>query len=232
MIGLGLQNVAHCAVLTPTEVAAYSRRYAIPAARMSVNPLPSYDLYGQLQRLAGPPPFGGAPYLHASGRSSRDYATLFKAVAGLDVKAVIHGRGYNFRGLAIPPNVESGDLASQDEFHRLVYHTLFEVVPLQPRLRPAGSSQVVFAMMMGKPVVATRNPSLIDLVEEGVTGLLVPPRDADAMRAAIRYLLDHPDQAAAMGQAARRRFEERHTFEAFARRAHEIIARVVESAQH
>jgi len=173
LIGLGLRNVAHCAVLTPTEATTYARQYAIPRARISLFALPCYDLYGAIKGRNAPHPYGGEPYLHASGRSSRDYATLINAVTGLPIKAVIHGQGYNFKGLQVPSNVEIGELASRDEFHRLVYHALFEVVPLQPRLRPAGSSQVVFAMMMGKPVVATRNPSLADLVEEGVTGLLV-----------------------------------------------------------
>lgn len=227
LIVLGLKAVTHCTVLTPTEAAAYAQRYALPAARITVSPLPSYDLYEQVQRQAGAPPFGGQPYIHASGRSSRDYATLIQAVTGLPVKAVIHGRGYNFRGLAIPPNVEIGELASADAFHRLVYHALFEVVPVQPRLRPAGSSQIVFAMMMGKPVVATRNPSLADLVEEGVTGLLVEPGSVHAMKEAITYLLDHPDEVARMGAAARQRFLERHRFDHFARCTHQLLKQVV-----
>ena len=228
LIHLGMGTVTHCTVLTSTEAAAYARRYAVPPDRISVSPLPSYDLYGEVQRLAGAHPLGGKPYIHASGRSSRDYAMLVRAVAGLPVEAVIHGRGYNFQGLQIPSNVTIGDLASHDDFHRLVYHAMFEVVPIQPRLRPAGSSQVVFAMMMGKPVVATRNPSLADLVEDGVTGLLVEPGNVAAMRAAILYLLDHPEERARMGAAARLRFEQHHSFEQFAQRTHQLLQQVVQ----
>ena len=228
LIRQGLKNVAHCTVLTATEASAYAERYRIPTEHITISPLPSYDLHAEMQHHAAAHPYGGQPYLHASGRSSRDYATLVKAVTGLPIKAVIHGRGYNFKGLQVPSNVEIGELASRDEFHRLVYHALFEVVPLQPRLRPAGSSQVVFAMMMGKPVVATRNPSLADLVEEGVTGLLVEPGDVAAMRQAIRYLLEHPEEVARMGAAARRRFEERHSFEQFARNTHQLLQQVAQ----
>lgn len=231
LIHLGIKTVAHATVLTPTEATAYARRYAIPAGRITVSPLPSYDLYNEVQAQAATHPYAGEPYIHASGRSSRDYATLVAAVASLPIKAVIHGRGYNFRGLTIPSNVAIGDLASREEFHRLVYHALFEVVPLQPRLRPAGSSQVVFAMMMGKPVVATRNPSLADLIEDGVTGLLVEPGNANAMRQAIRHLLEHPAEITRMGIAARQRFEQRHSFEQFARHTHQILQQVHQAAQ-
>ena len=172
LVHLGARTIDHLTVQTPTEAAAYARQFALPPARITVTPLPSYDLYPDMQRQAVAHPYNGQPYIHASGRSGRDYATLVKAVAGLNVKTVIHGRGYNFQGLEIPPNVEMGEFASRAEFHRLVYHALFEVVPLQPHLRPIGASQVVFAMMMGKPVVATHVISLGDIVEEGVTGLL------------------------------------------------------------
>lgn len=231
LIRLGIRSVAHCTVLTPTEAAAYARRYAIPPDRITVSPLPSYDLAAGVRQRSGAHPFDGQPYLHASGRSSRDYATLIRAVAGLPVRAVIHGRGYNFRGLAIPPNVTIGELVAHDEFQRLVYHALVEVVPVQPRLRPAGSSQVIFAMMMGKPVVVTRNPSLADLVEDGVTGLLVAPGDVAAMRRAIVRLLEHPEEVARMGAAARLRFEQRHSFEQFARRTHQLLQQVVQQSK-
>jgi glycosyltransferase involved in cell wall biosynthesis len=231
LIRLGMRGVDHCTVLARAEAEAYARRYAIPANRITVSALPSYDLLHDVQRRAMEPPYGGAPYLHASGRSSRDYATLVQAVAGLDVKVVIHGRGYNFKGLTLPANVDIGEFASQAEFQRLVYHALFEIVPLQPRLRPAGSSQVVFAMMMGKPVVATRNASLVDFVDHGVTGLLVAPQDVSALRGAILDLLEHPEDVTRMGAAARQRYEQRHTFEQFARNTRQVLLEIHQAAQ-
>jgi glycosyltransferase involved in cell wall biosynthesis len=145
---------------------------------------------------------------------------------GLDVKAIVHGRGYNFKGLAIPPNVEVGEMVPQHEYYQLIYHSLFEVVPLQPALHPGGGSQVVQAMMMGKAVVATRTAALTEYVEHGVTGLLVEPQNVAEMRAAISFLLEHPRDATRMGAAARRRFEECYTFESFARRVHHLLRQV------
>ncbi len=228
LIGQGLSAVAHALVVAPTEIAAYAQQYRISPDRLSAFALPCYDLVSTLRELDTSASFAGEPFIHASGRSSRDYGTLIRAVAGLPVKAVIHGRGYNFQGLEIPSNVEIGAMVSQEKFHRLVYHALFEVIPIQPRLRPAGSSQVVFAMMMGKPVVVTKNPSLADLVEDGVTGLLVEPDNVAAMREAILYLLEHPEERARMGAAARLRFEQHHSFEQFAQRTHQLLQQVVQ----
>lgn len=226
LIRRALHQVNHITVLTQAEAEEYSRLYGIPTCRIMLNPLPSYDIFEEVRNLTASSRDKSSLYIHASGRSSRDYATLVRAVEGLGVRTVIHGRGYNFKGLHVPPNVEIGDLASREEFRRLVYGAAIEVVPLKPQLRPAGSSQVVFAMMMGRPVIVTANPSMVDFVEHGVTGLLVEPGSASAMREAIVYLLERPAEAAQMGRAARQRYETIHTFEQFARRTHQILHEV------
>jgi glycosyltransferase involved in cell wall biosynthesis len=59
-------------------------------------------------------------------------------------------------------------------------------------------------------VVATAVGGLPALVEHERTGLLVPPRDPDALAAALRTLLGDPCRAARMGDAARARWQERH----------------------
>jgi glycosyltransferase involved in cell wall biosynthesis len=63
------------------------------------------------------------------------------------------------------------------------------------------------AMMMGKPIVASRVSAIPEIVVDGVTGLLVPPRDPEALAEAILALLQDKEQAEAMGQAGRERVE-------------------------
>ena len=49
------------------------------------------------------------------------------------------------------------------------------------------------AAAMAKPVVATRVTGCVDVVEDGITGVLIPPRDSVALEEAItRYLADPP----------------------------------------
>ena len=70
------------------------------------------------------------------------------------------------------------------------------------------------AMAHGRPVVASAVGGLIDAVEDGVTGLLVPPRDMTALRAAIVRLLGDVDLRDCLGSAARSTARERFSWSA------------------
>ncbi|MFH8341683.1 glycosyltransferase family 4 protein [Streptomyces sp. AM6-12] len=65
------------------------------------------------------------------------------------------------------------------------------------------------AMASGVPVVAPAVGGPLDLVDHGRTGLLVPPRDAEAVRDAVRSLAGDPERRAAFGAAARALVEDR-----------------------
>ena len=64
------------------------------------------------------------------------------------------------------------------------------------------------AMAAGLPVVATAVGGNAEAVVDGVTGLLVPPRDPAALGAALAALLADPDRARALGAAGRARVDE------------------------
>jgi glycosyltransferase involved in cell wall biosynthesis len=59
------------------------------------------------------------------------------------------------------------------------------------------------ALASGTPVVASRAGGLPQAIDDGRTGRLVPERDAAALASAIRWLLEHPDDARRIGAAAR-----------------------------
>jgi len=64
------------------------------------------------------------------------------------------------------------------------------------------------AMAAGKPVVATRSGGPEELVEEGITGLLVPVGDPDRLSDAILRVLGNGERAAEMGRRGRERVTE------------------------
>lgn len=74
------------------------------------------------------------------------------------------------------------------------------------------------AMACGRPIVATAVGALTDVVDDGVTGLLVPPQSASAAALAVRQLLSAPGLRVAMGEQARTRaqdtFDWRHVAQA------------------
>ncbi|MEN9416477.1 MAG: hypothetical protein RI988_97 [Pseudomonadota bacterium] len=70
---------------------------------------------------------------------------------------------------------------------------------------------LVEAFASALPVIASRLGSLADLVEHGVTGLLVEPADPAALAQAMRWALAHPERMREMGRAARARYEALYT---------------------
>jgi glycosyltransferase involved in cell wall biosynthesis len=70
------------------------------------------------------------------------------------------------------------------------------------------------AMAAGRPVVASAVGGLLDLVVDGETGLLVPPRDVQALRAALERLLADGELRQKLGAAGRERVRERFSWPA------------------
>jgi glycosyltransferase involved in cell wall biosynthesis len=77
-------------------------------------------------------------------------------------------------------------------------------------------------MAAARPLIATKVGGLPDLLEDGVTGLLIPPGDAGALAEAVKALLDDPARAEAMGRAARARWEEHYSLAPFFQRTQAV----------
>jgi glycosyltransferase involved in cell wall biosynthesis len=84
------------------------------------------------------------------------------------------------------------------------------VLPSRSEAFPNGAIE---AMAAGLPVVASAVGGLLDLIDDGRTGRLVPPGDPEALAAALRTLIEHPAEAAAMGRAARDVARGRYSFD-------------------
>ena len=81
---------------------------------------------------------------------------------------------------------------------------------------------LIEGMAAGNPVVATRVGGVPDLVDEGETGYLVPPRDPAALAERLGDLLRDPAKRARMGAVARERARERFGLEEIARAYHDL----------
>ncbi|MFI1444397.1 glycosyltransferase family 4 protein [Streptomyces fructofermentans] len=152
---------------------------------------------------------GGEPIVGYVGRLAPEkQVELLAGACSLDgVRLVVVGDGPSLPGLgqALPGAVflgrrTGGELArifaSLDVFvHTGPYETFCQTVQE--------------AMASGVPVVAPAAGGPLDLVAHGRTGLLVPPRDATAVRDAVRALVADPGIRAEYGAEARRAVEGR-----------------------
>ncbi len=113
-----------------------------------------------------------------------------------------------------------GDLEKQTEELRITHRVIFtgwrNDIPrliadlnllILPSLWEGFGLVLLEAMMMGKPIVASGVSAIPEIVVDGVTGLLVPPRDPEALAEAIIALLQNRERAEAMGRAGRARVE-------------------------
>jgi len=63
------------------------------------------------------------------------------------------------------------------------------------------------AAAMGKPIITTHNRGCREVVEEGVNGILVAPRDPEALARAIIKMIENPEMREKMGVEGRKRAE-------------------------
>jgi len=71
------------------------------------------------------------------------------------------------------------------------------------------------AMAMAKPVISTRVAAIPEVVEDGRSGILVPPKDVDMLSDAICYLIEHPEEAKRLGQRGRQIIEQRYNLKRY-----------------
>jgi glycogen synthase len=83
------------------------------------------------------------------------------------------------------------------------------------------------AMACETPVVASAVGGILEVVEDGKTGILVPPARPDDLAAALRRVLDDPAMGRAMGRAGRKRVEDRFSWASIAARTQDVYGEAI-----
>lgn len=91
------------------------------------------------------------------------------------------------------------------------------------------SLSLLEAMAGGAAVVTTRVGDSSVLVEDGLSGILVEPRDPSGLAHAIESLVEDPDRRRRLGMAARGRVEERYSWARMSKRLNEIYRDLAQS---
>lgn len=187
---------------------------------------------GVRERLGTPP---GARLVLAIGRlvEKKGLATLVDAVAGMagvhvavagggDLRESLAGRIEALRApVRLVGALDRGDVAFA--------LAAADIVAVPSVVDSAGNvdglpNTLLEAMASGRAVVASRVAGIPDVITDGVNGLLVPPGDAQALRAALVRLAADDGLRARLGRAARATVVEGHGWDAAARRFEECYA--------
>jgi glycosyltransferase involved in cell wall biosynthesis len=172
-------------------------------------PLPKDPVFGLLGRLD--PVKGHESMLGAA-------ALLRPAHPEARWRAV--GRGSPQRREQLESRARALGLAGSVDFTGYVHDVTEELARCRIGIVASTASEAVSRaalewMAAGRPLVAAAVGCLPDLVEEGVTGFLVPPGDPQALARAAAKFLEQPALAERLSAAARRAFEERFSLERF-----------------
>jgi len=84
--------------------------------------------------------------------------------------------------------------------------------------REAVSTALIQAMAAGVPIVATRVGGNAEAIEDGINGILVPPRNPAALAEALTFLLENRGKASQMAQESRCRYENQFRMEIYTER--------------
>ncbi|MBI5036442.1 glycosyltransferase family 4 protein [Candidatus Micrarchaeota archaeon] len=156
---------------------------------------------------------------------------LIDAMAGVDATLVLVGRGPEEKDLKRRAKKkgakvffvtrELGDNTLSD------YYAACDVFALPSLWEPFGMV-LTEAMASGKPVVGTKVGGIPEVVSEGKDGFLAEPKNPEALRRKICFLLDNPKKAKRMGEAGRRKALKQFTWDNTAKAYMKLYERIEE----
>jgi glycosyltransferase involved in cell wall biosynthesis len=146
-----------------------------------------------------------------------------------DARLAIVGRGNDAKRLEAKSNALG--LAGSVRFTGFVTDATLDAMLVRaggfalPSRGEASALGYLRAMRAAVPCIAGADDAGREVIEDGVTGLLVPSADREALARAVIDLLGDTVRRKTMGEAGRARFEERYTFERFRERIGELMVR-------
>ena len=225
LVSRGLRAADAVFVNSRGQLPAARQRLGIDPERVHYLPLGvDEDFWRQTSAAVDP-----AAVLVVGNDRHRDHDTAVAGVRlarhrGADVGLHVVSRTWTgqVHGRRERRSVELSHIALREEYAR----TAVVVTCLRPNLHCSGLTAVLEAMASGRAVVVTDTPGMADYVEHGVSGLLVPPADPEAVADAVGRLIADPEQAAALGRAGAARVRERFTTRRLADDLRELLLSV------
>jgi glycosyltransferase involved in cell wall biosynthesis len=177
------------------------------------------------------------PFIMSQGLAKRDYPTLIRAMQKLphvtcQISAVSAWDKFKagYEGMDIPSNVQLKSFNHPKLIKEVTVQSRFVVIPLRvdTGMWCAGSTSVLQAQALGKPVIVTHLPGIAEYVKNGETGYVVKGNDPDAMAEAINRLWKDPQGAAEMGKNAQQWMRENFSLQNYVDQFAALVKRTVD----
>ena len=177
------------------------------------------------------------PYIVSGGRSDRDFDTLIKAVKKLPnhVKVYIaYGKDtvtfknptLSLRDVMQLQHVKLFYELSRRLYIKLLENAMFVVVPLKRTYYATGHTAILEAMAMGKTVITSHIPSVLDYVEDWRTGIFFEHSNPQDLKQKIEHLLNMPEILVKIGLNARKAVEQQFNLKIMLKSIIDIIRRM------
>lgn len=181
-----------------------------------------FEFFESFTRRQQNPP--ALDYIYSTGGTERDYKTLIDAFKGIDFKLKITTK----RALepnqqtGITPNIEIDNsikpgLHSVGLIRKDYYNCLAVAIPTinQADYWPVGSTVIMEALAMGKPIIATSNKMYPFNLEKEKVGFEVAYGDVDGWQQCVNYLINNPDETRKMGERAKHLCKKKYNYTNF-----------------
>ena len=221
------------------RVIAVCKPFAARLEQRGVRPDKIYILHNFVKPYVAPSPeevhsvrqqsgLGDELAIITVGRMSleKGHANLLSAIALLEDRPglpphrfVLVGDGQeeaNLRRQAASLAIEDRVVFTGFQKNVVPYYALASIFAL-PSLSEGSPNVILEAMAAGLPIASTNVGGVPEILEDGVTGLLVPAQDPPALAEALRRLLTSEDLRAQLASAGRRQAETAHTLQAYKR---------------
>jgi glycosyltransferase involved in cell wall biosynthesis len=172
----------------------------------------------------------------AQFKSDKDHPTYLEAATRIirqrdDVVFVTVGDGTNYEALRARHAADAGRIVFLGRRTQVESIASTFYLGVLATFTEGISNAIMEFMALGKPVVATDGGGTCELLADGATGWLVPPRDPAALAEKITYFLDRPGEAAAFGARGRSRIAEVFSYPALIRRTLDVYREVAPVAR-
>lgn len=135
---------------------------------------------------------------------------------------------YNFREKVV--SLKLGNRFIIHEFSKDIpkYLRGFDIFILPSKNPDPFPTTVLEAMMARKAIVANGHGGVLDMIEDGNEGCIIPPNDISEMSKSVLKLAESPDERTRMGENARRKLDNHFTFQHYERKITALFSEYIE----